>query len=350
MSYLKHEKTFGYIYFMTEIDLFGYPSGSYVKIGLVKGTEEGRSSIERRKEHQTGNPRKIIIEKEIKTYAQVSTLESLIHQKLAKNRIHGEWFKYDQKGIAPYIEITEELKNYLESQIDAENEIANYLSIEDNQQEIKASSESKDIHKQLLKIKERILNLKKERELTVLKLKSFNKSFSKDIDGICSYEKVKPSQSFDRVAFQKDYPEIVDKIGIMVINHNFLIKKDLKQKKSDEIKDLEKIIKLQKFEEENSKRTIERNKSSIELHKIWLDIHVALQPLEIKRKYLENKLKLLTGDNLGIKEVCTWKRRKIKQVKKSDLINFDSELANKYMKIGKPTIKFKVNDYRPYTF
>ena len=347
---MKPEKTFGYIYFMTEIDLFGYPSGSYVKIGLVKGTEEGRSSIERRKEHQTGNPRKIIVEKEIKTYAQVSTLESLIHQKLAKNRIHGEWFKYDQNGIAPYIEITEELKNDLESQIDSDNAIANYLSIEDNQQEIKASSESKDIHKQLLKVKERILNLKKERELTVLKLKTINKNFSKDIDGICSYEKVKPSQSFNRVDFQKDYPDIVEKIGVMVINHNFLLKKDIKQKKNDEIKDLEEIIKLQKFEDDNSKRILNRTKSAIELHKIWLDVHVALQPLELERKYLENKLKLITGENLGIKEVCTWKRRKIKQVKKSDLISFDPELANKYMKIGKPTIKFKVNDYRPYTF
>ena len=347
---MKPEKTFGYIYFMTEIDLFGYPSGSYVKIGLVKGTEEGRSSIERRKEHQTGNPRKIIVEKEIKTYAQVSTLESLIHQKLAKNRIHGEWFKYDENGIAPYIEITEELKNDLESQIDSDNAIANYLSIEDNQQEIKASSESKDIHKQLLKVKESILNLKKERELTVLKLKTINKNFSKDIDGICSYEKVKPSQSFNRVGFQKDYPDIVEKIGVMVINHNFLLKKDIKQKKNDEIKDLEEIIKLQKFEDDNSKRILNRTKSAIELHKIWLDVHVALQPLELERKYLENKLKLITGENLGIKEVCTWKRRKIKQVKKSDLISFDPELANKYMKIGKPTIKFKVNDYRPYTF
>ena len=347
---MKPEKTFGYIYFMTEIDLFGYPSGSYVKIGLVKGTEEGRSSIERRKEHQTGNPRKIIVEKEIKTYAQVSTLESLIHQKLAKNRIHGEWFKYDENGIAPYIEITEELKNDLESQIDSDNAIANYLSIEDNQQEIKASSESKDIHKQLLKVKESILNLKKERELTVLKLKTINKNFSKDIEGICSYEKVKPSQSFNRVGFQKDYPDIVEKIGVMVINHNFLLKKDIKQKKNDEIKDLEEIIKLQKFEDDNSKRILNRTKSAIELHKIWLDVHVALQPLELERKYLENKLKLITGENLGIKEVCTWKRRKIKQVKKSDLISFDPELANKYMKIGKPTIKFKVNDYRPYTF
>ena len=89
MSYLKPEKTFGYNYFITEIDLFGYPSGSYVKIGLVKGAEEWRSSIERRKEHQTGNPRKIILEKEIKTYTQVSKLDSLMHQKLGKNRLHG---------------------------------------------------------------------------------------------------------------------------------------------------------------------------------------------------------------------------------------------------------------------
>ncbi len=36
----------GFIYFMTERDLFGYPCGPYVKIGLVKGNEEGRSSFD----------------------------------------------------------------------------------------------------------------------------------------------------------------------------------------------------------------------------------------------------------------------------------------------------------------
>ncbi len=41
---------------MTERDLYGYPCGPYVKIGLVKGNDDGRSSFERRKEHQTGNP------------------------------------------------------------------------------------------------------------------------------------------------------------------------------------------------------------------------------------------------------------------------------------------------------
>ena len=68
----------GFIYFMTERDFFGYPCGPYVKIGLVKGNDDGRSSFERRREHQTGNPREIIVEAEVKTYAQVSTLEALL--------------------------------------------------------------------------------------------------------------------------------------------------------------------------------------------------------------------------------------------------------------------------------
>ncbi len=41
---------------MTEKDLFGNPSGQYVKISRVKSNGEGRSSIDRRKEHQTVKP------------------------------------------------------------------------------------------------------------------------------------------------------------------------------------------------------------------------------------------------------------------------------------------------------
>ena len=50
------KQNIGFIYFMTERDLYGYPCGPYVKIGLVKGNDDRRSSFERRKEHQTGNP------------------------------------------------------------------------------------------------------------------------------------------------------------------------------------------------------------------------------------------------------------------------------------------------------
>ena len=49
MSLENQEKNIGFVYFMTERDLFGYPCGPYVKVGLVKGNDDGRSSFDRRK-------------------------------------------------------------------------------------------------------------------------------------------------------------------------------------------------------------------------------------------------------------------------------------------------------------
>ena len=80
----------GSVYFMVEKDLFGYDCGPYVKIGLVSDNEFGRTSANRRDEHQTGNPREIIIKDEVKTNASVSSLEALVHQRLSTKRIHGE--------------------------------------------------------------------------------------------------------------------------------------------------------------------------------------------------------------------------------------------------------------------
>ena len=187
------QKEIGFIYFMTERDLFGYPCGPYVKIGLVKGNDEGRSSFERRKEHQTGNPREIIVEAEVKTYAQVSTLESLIHQRLAKYRIHGEWFNYGEDGIQPYVELTKEINKELEDQIKDNLLINQYALIEDNGEELKPSSEAKDIHFELLKVKQEIIKIKNKKEILNLKLRTFDKKFYRDIDGIYFYEK-KPSR------------------------------------------------------------------------------------------------------------------------------------------------------------
>jgi len=239
-SYLKQNKSF--IYFMTERDLFGYPCGPYVKIGLVKGNDDGRSSFERRKEHQTGNPREIIIEAEVETRAQVSTLESLIHQRLAKYRIHGEWFNYGEDGIEPYVDLTKEINKDLEAQIKDNLLINQYALIEDNGEELKPSSEANDIHNDLLDTKKEIIKIKNEKDLANLKLRSFDKSFYRDIEGICFYEKIKPQEKFDKVNFEKNHPDIFEELSVEVITPNFTIKKDLKNKKSEEFKKLEELI------------------------------------------------------------------------------------------------------------
>ena len=340
----------GFIYFMTERDFFGYPCGPYVKIGLVKGNDDGRSSFERRKEHQTGNPREIIVEAEVKTEAQVSTLESLIHQRLAKYRIHGEWFNYGEKGIQPYVELTKKINDDLEGQIKDNLLINQYALIEDNGEDLKPSSEAKDIHNELLKAKKEIIKIKNEKDLANLKLRSFDKRFYRDIEGICFYEKIKPQEKFDKVNFEKDHPDIFEKLSEEFIKPNFTIKKDLKNKKSEEFKKLEELIESQKLIKDNSFESINRNKDLIKLHSKWLDAHVELQPFELKKKLLENKLKVLVGEYQGIKDICSWKREKKKQIKKNALLKFDSKLANKYISIGESQIRFKVNDFRPYHF
>ncbi len=345
-----HLLNIGFIYFMTERDLFGYPCGPYVKIGLVKGNDDGRSSFERRKEHQTGNPREIIVEAEVKTYAQVSTLESLVHQRLAKYRIHGEWFNYGEDGIQPYVELTKKINEDLEGQIKDNLLINQYALIEDNGEELKPSSDAKDIHNDLLEAKKEIIKMKNEKDLANLKLRSFDKSFYRDIDGICFYEKIKPQEKFDKVNFEKDHPDIFEKLSVEFISPNFTIKKDLKNKKSAEFKKLEELIEGQKFFKDDSFDSINRNKDLIKLHSKWLDAHVELQPLELKKKLLENKLKVLVGENQGIEDICSWKRKKKKQITKNALLKFDPELANKYISIGESQIRFKVNDYRPYHF
>ena len=335
---------------MTERDLFGYPCGPYVKIGLVKGNDDGRSSFERRKEHQTGNPREIIVEAEIKTYAQVSTLESLIHQRLAKYRIHGEWFNYGEDGIKPYVKLTKKINEDLQGQIKNNLLINKYSLIEDNGEELKPSSEAKDIHHELLEAKKESIKIKNEKDLAKLKLRSFDKRFYRDIEGICFYEKIKPKEKFDKVKFEKDHPDIFEKLSEEFIKPNFTIRKDLKNKKSEEVKKLEELIEGQKLIKEDSFELINRNKNLIKMHSRWLDAHVELQPFELKKKLLENKLKVLVGENQGIKDICSWKRKKNKQITKNSLLKFDTELANKYITIVESQIRFKVNDYRPYHF
>ena len=345
-----NKKNIGFIYFMTERDLFGYPCGPYVKIGLVKGNDDGRSSFERRNEHQTGNPREIIVEAEVETYAQVSTLESLVHQRLAKYRIHGEWFNYGEDGIQPYVELTKKINEDLEGQIKDNLLINHYALIEDNGEELKPSAEAKDIHNELLEAKKEIIKIKNMKDLAKLKLRSFDGNFFKDVEGICFHEKIKPQEKFDKVNFEKDHPDIFKKLSVDIINSSFNIKKDLKNKKSEEFKKLEELIEGQKFINEDSFDSINRNKDLIKLHSRWLDAHVELQPFEFKKKFLENKLKVLVGERQGIKDICSWKRKKKKQITKNALLKYDSDLASKYISLGEPQIRFIVNDYRPYYF
>ena len=59
-------------------------------------------------------------------------------------------------------------------------------------------------------------------------IKSFNKTSCQNIEGICSFEKSKPVEKFDKKNFEKDYPQIFEKLSKFSINSKLTIKKDIK--------------------------------------------------------------------------------------------------------------------------
>lgn len=73
--------------------------GPYVKIGIVRNEKE---SAERLKEHQTGNPREIVILETARS-PMVESLETHLHHHFAERWVNGEWFDMDANFVRDHV-------------------------------------------------------------------------------------------------------------------------------------------------------------------------------------------------------------------------------------------------------
>lgn len=106
----------GEIYFIREKDILTNEKTSYVKVGLVKEKVD-RDSENRLAEHQTGNPRELLVFKVIETPA-VSEIEKMLHGIFATNRVNGEWFNFTDDQLSQCIEEAEALVKEAESNLE----------------------------------------------------------------------------------------------------------------------------------------------------------------------------------------------------------------------------------------
>lgn len=86
----------GEIYFIAEEPSLTAPQVR-VKIGLVRASDS-RDSHDRLLDHQTGNPRSLVLIKAVKT-ARVSHVENALHQRYADRRGNGEWFELTKSEL-----------------------------------------------------------------------------------------------------------------------------------------------------------------------------------------------------------------------------------------------------------
>ena len=117
--------TSGEIYFLCEIDVLSGEKSPYVKIGLV---ELLRESSNRKKEHQTGNPRDLFRVRHVKTDC-VRAVEKYLHWHYIEYGVRGEWFKFDDETLSGAIKYAEELRDKFADQITSLSHGIRYQSV-----------------------------------------------------------------------------------------------------------------------------------------------------------------------------------------------------------------------------
>ena len=338
----------GIIYFVQEKDLLGYSTPNYVKIGLVKDNEIGRSGEDRKDEHQTGNPRPLYIAHSITTKASVSKLESLIHQKLSLHRHRGEWFVKPNGEIDPFIKEANFINEQLQDQLKNDLKIEGLNSQISSEEIKKPCSESQDIHNELIKVIQDKKEIETQKKIIELKLRLLSGGSNNYIAGVFQWIFKKESQRFDARNFEKENPELFEKYSKESQSSIFRIQKTNTKNNKELIDELNSKVNLLDPSEKSTK--IERTNEADDLHREWLNLLSQLQPVEVKRENLVNKLKILCDKNSGIENICSWKREPIKKIKKSDLLEVDKDIVNKYLVKVKSTSSFVLNTFRAYKF
>lgn len=132
----------GELYFIGEYDFKTAQRTDFYKIGIVRHDgKDNRSSQDRLKEHQTGNPRKLEIVFTLATDA-VEAIETNLHYRLALKRVSGEWMKLGPKELEVAILEAESLKDQMSLHIQVFQETNELKEEVSNGEEIPPTTES----------------------------------------------------------------------------------------------------------------------------------------------------------------------------------------------------------------
>jgi len=101
----------GELYFIKEKDALSKEYSDYVKIGLVKQSES-KSSEDRMREHQTGNPRPLVLFHVVESPA-IFQIENMMHRTFAPQRVSGEWFLLSEAQLTSAVQAAEDLASEL---------------------------------------------------------------------------------------------------------------------------------------------------------------------------------------------------------------------------------------------
>ena len=295
----------GEIYFIREQLAGGY--SEFTKIGLVR-ERDGRSSADRAKEHQTGNPRPLVPIEVVPTVF-VSEVENTLHREFANRRVlPGEWFTLDDGLLSEAIARCNSLATKNSSYVPLFEE-AERLESQPSGADLLPNSEAARVwwgtHRGstfgLKQISDVISGYKVF--LVSAKARGVN------VDDYVRISESTGRHTFDKALFRKNHPDIVQSF---TVNELKLVGKfTVTSNKSEDFSNYEQIAETLTTTAAMAAaitRAEESTKALDSMHQLYLAL-IGLQPTLKKQVAIaEANLQVLCGANAGIETICSWLR------------------------------------------
>lgn len=294
----------GEIYFVRERTDNSF--SPFVKIGLVHGV---RDSLERLKEHQTGNPRALFIDDEqvVRTQA-VDRVEAQMHKIFAPKRVSGEWFEFStdkelEQAVSKAQELSEEVSSMM-AVFQAAEELSTKIS---GEAKIPATQEAIDLSTEIAKSNGEVKVCENLEKVIKSKLVAAMEEDEDNVKDTIQTVTVTFKAKFNDVEFIKDHADTYAKYVDIVQKWK---KPDFRLTAKASLRDeLDEDFVNQILEIESLMDSVGSFKDAYRL----IEPQLLLTKLKARSEWnLETskaKLKVLCGEAPGIEGVCTWVRK-----------------------------------------
>ena len=331
----------GEIYFIREQVGAGY--SEFTKIGLV-GEREGRSSADRAKEHQTGNPRLLHPETIIAT-PFVHAVENRLHREFAAHRLlPGEWFRFDDALRARAVARGRELARDYEEQVPTLERADSYEGSESLATTAEATGEARDWQRQYRLAHAAISRIEASEERLRAYLRAQAEA-GRDISKVAKIQARAGSTTFDRVRFAQDHPHLVaayTETSFAVVGQ--LRVRALPDEDFSGVDELAEIVRLTGALDPLIARGADAD-TLFDIHQIVLELVGQSRLAQSQKDLAGAHLKVACGLHAGIDGVCTWKRANAPKERflREQLQRDNPDLYGQYLSVGPATSSVQLN-------
>ena len=338
----------GELYVIGEIDLRTNQKTNYYKVGIVREKKE-RTSAERLKDHQTGNPRKLFVHDFIKCQV-VEEVETVFHKLMAPKGVRGEWLELEESELAQAIGLIKRLNEEVNDHYGFFEQAELLKKQESSEEVVSADEEILGWHRSYAAADVRSKAAGKVLKLISDALKEAVSS-GVELNQIVEIQLKEGRKSFDKESFRAQYADLFEKYVTFeeTSKQRFTptIPKEIKDSLNEIDPELFNTLEvIEGFIEDvkSSKRTYQ------ELHGQYLRALSIEADADWIKTIAEARIKTACAAAGGIEGVCTWSRaNETRQAFDEKLFREENpDLADQFTTIGANVQAVIVNPKRGY--